>query len=260
MARSKLRKFRPADVKTVKRSTLTPAPYNPRTLDKHARKKLRESLERFGQAETLVWNSRTGNLVGGHQRLSVMDEHFKYPDNDYDVSISALDLTDDEEKALNIALNNPDVQGSYDLDALAKLYDSISAEAVDWTGWDSAEWAKQFGTSGDALLPNDPAASVAAELEAMLGPRPEPKREETPEEITARYREKKQHSRELLKTENDSETYFYVVFGSGDEVARFQKAIGVPVETRHDGTRHLYGPDLCRMLGIDLDKVDLKDA
>lgn len=45
------------------------AAYNPRTMSKHDREALRKSLERFGDLSGIVFNVRTKNLVGGHQRV-----------------------------------------------------------------------------------------------------------------------------------------------------------------------------------------------
>ena len=36
--------------------------------------KLRKSITEFDMVEPLVWNKRTGNLVGGHQRLKILKE------------------------------------------------------------------------------------------------------------------------------------------------------------------------------------------
>ena len=51
-------------------SKVNPAPYNPR-IDLQPEdpeyKKLEKSIEEFGLVQLLVWNKRTGNLVGGHQ-------------------------------------------------------------------------------------------------------------------------------------------------------------------------------------------------
>ena len=33
--------------------------------------KLRRSIEEFGYVEPVIWNERTGNIVGGHQRFKV---------------------------------------------------------------------------------------------------------------------------------------------------------------------------------------------
>ena len=58
-------------------SELQPAPYNPRlelTRDDPHYRKLKRSIERFGLVEPLLWNKRTGFLVGGHQRLRVLKD------------------------------------------------------------------------------------------------------------------------------------------------------------------------------------------
>ena len=50
---------------------LDPAPYNPRTISPDALAGLRHSVERFGLVEPIVWNRRTGRVVGGHGRTIV---------------------------------------------------------------------------------------------------------------------------------------------------------------------------------------------
>ncbi|WP_338011188.1 hypothetical protein [Paenibacillus alvei] len=34
--------------------------------------KLRRSIEEFGYIDPIVWNERTGNMVGGHQRYKIL--------------------------------------------------------------------------------------------------------------------------------------------------------------------------------------------
>lgn len=54
---------------------LRPAIYNPRKdlrpgdLDYE---KLKRSLSEYGCVEPVIWNERTGHIVGGHQRLKVL--------------------------------------------------------------------------------------------------------------------------------------------------------------------------------------------
>jgi len=45
------------------------AGYNPRTITDEQLKMLNKSLQTFGDLSGIVYNRRTGNLVGGHQRL-----------------------------------------------------------------------------------------------------------------------------------------------------------------------------------------------
>lgn len=58
------------DIKTLKASD-----YNPRVDLKPGMKeyeKLKNSIETFGYVEPIIVNDRTGRVVGGHQRLSVL--------------------------------------------------------------------------------------------------------------------------------------------------------------------------------------------
>lgn len=59
--------FRSVDVSLMKI-----APYNPRVeltpMDREWRS-IENSLDSFGYIEPIVWNERTGNIVGGHMRL-----------------------------------------------------------------------------------------------------------------------------------------------------------------------------------------------
>lgn len=52
---------------TVKRSQIKFADYNPRIIDESNQKKLIKAIKENGLIEPLVWNKRTGVLVGGHQ-------------------------------------------------------------------------------------------------------------------------------------------------------------------------------------------------
>ena len=56
-------------------SQLNPATYNPRKDLKPGDpeyNKLKRSIQEFGYVEPIVWNKRTGNIVGGHQRYKVL--------------------------------------------------------------------------------------------------------------------------------------------------------------------------------------------
>jgi len=106
-------------------SELVPAPYNPRTIDQHALDGLRHSVERFGLVEPIVWNRRTGNIVGGHQRLKVLQQL-----GETETQVVVVDLDETEEKALNVALNNPAIAGDFTPE-LHTLLAEITAEMPD---------------------------------------------------------------------------------------------------------------------------------
>ena len=90
---------------------LVPAPYNPRTISPEALAGLRGSVERFGLVEPIVWNRRTGRVVGGHQRLKVLQQM-----GEQETQVVVVDLEEMEEKALNAALNSPSIAGSFTAD------------------------------------------------------------------------------------------------------------------------------------------------
>lgn len=85
-----------------------------------ARAGLRASLEAFGTLEPIVWNERTGNVVGGHQRLT------EYLDAGLvDADFVVCDLSPDDEKAANLALNNAAIAGEYDVDRARVILDEL---------------------------------------------------------------------------------------------------------------------------------------
>lgn len=128
---SKYQKF---DAITINRSLIKNAPYNPRTINEKNQKGLRKSLKDHGLVETLVWNERTGNLVGGHQRISQLD--FLEKGIDYEITVSRIDVDEVKEKEINIILNNPSVQGEYDVAALTELFKDINIESTGFTDYD----------------------------------------------------------------------------------------------------------------------------
>ncbi len=64
-------------IQKVPVSEVNPAPYNPRIDLQPGHpdyEKLKKSIIEFGYVEPLVWNKRTGTLVGGHQRFKILKE------------------------------------------------------------------------------------------------------------------------------------------------------------------------------------------
>ena len=84
---SKYQGFEPCK---VHRSALKNAPYNPRSMDDEARKKLRKQLKTHKLVEGIVWNVRTGNIVGGHQRIGIVDELER--GQDYYLTVCKIDV------------------------------------------------------------------------------------------------------------------------------------------------------------------------
>lgn len=95
-------------VKTMPLSALKAAPYNPREISKKAAAGLRASIKRFGLVQPIVWNKRSGSVVGGHQRVDAMKAL-----GQTEARVVVVDLPDLEEKALNVTLNNPEIEGEF---------------------------------------------------------------------------------------------------------------------------------------------------
>src|SRR5690242_11236629 len=70
-----VQKLRPEDVSQYEnyeivkldRGKIQNAPYNPRIITPEARQKLKANIKSLGLMQPFIWNSTTGNLVGGHQ-------------------------------------------------------------------------------------------------------------------------------------------------------------------------------------------------
>lgn len=88
---------------------LHPAAYNPRKISAAAKVGLRNAIDRFGVVQPIVWNKRTGNIVGGHQRFEVLKDMGAEA-----VDVVTVDLNDADERALNLSLNNNAIQGEWD--------------------------------------------------------------------------------------------------------------------------------------------------
>lgn len=110
---------------TLQRSEISLADYNPRKLSDEARKKLKANIKRLGIMGGIVWNEASGNLVSGHQRISILDEINTYPKNDYEITVEKVNLTVVEEKEQNIFLNSKSVQGDFDSDLMANIINDI---------------------------------------------------------------------------------------------------------------------------------------
>ncbi|ATF11607.1 transcriptional regulator [Brevibacillus brevis X23] len=128
------------DIRKIPVSKINPAPYNPRVDLQPGEieyEKLKRSIEEFGCVETLVWNERTGYLVGGHQRFKILVNELGATE----VTVSVVDLDDIREKALNIALNK--ISGAWDEEMLAQVLAELQDSELDQalTGFDDKEAA-----------------------------------------------------------------------------------------------------------------------
>lgn len=104
-------------------SDLKPAPYNPREITPEALAGLKTSLHEFGDISGIVWNSRTGHIVAGHQRLEALrakhGDTLKIKGGDVVTPtgerfpIRVVEWPVSKEQAANLAANNPAITGEF---------------------------------------------------------------------------------------------------------------------------------------------------
>lgn len=138
------------DIRVIPIDQINAAAYNPREDLEPGDpdyEKLKRSIEEFGYVEPIVWNERTGNMVGGHQRYKIMVREQGHTE----LAVSVVDLDDQQERLLNIALNK--VSGRWDEEALAMLLAELqeSGAALELSGFDQDEIGDLI-----ALLPDVP--------------------------------------------------------------------------------------------------------
>lgn len=131
------------EIKQISVDKINLAPYNPRKDLKPTDpeyEKLKRSIEEFGYVDPLVWNKRTGNLVGGHQRFKILVEKGLK-----EIEVSVVDLDETKEKALNIALNK--ISGDWETTKLTELLQELQAShEIDFelTGFSEEEFDELF--------------------------------------------------------------------------------------------------------------------
>src|ERR1700719_3230244 len=108
-------RFQHSTKQVVARAEMLFHPGTPRFIDRHARKKLRESVKK-GYVGGIVWNKRTRHLIGGNQRVSIIDE--LHGNTDYSLEIDVVDIPLEEEGAWLVRLNNEGAMGQWDLPKL----------------------------------------------------------------------------------------------------------------------------------------------
>ena len=120
-------------MQTIKIKDLKRADYNPRIMPDSEMSALKTSIKTFGFVEPVVVNSnpeRYGVLIGGHQRLSALESILasgtvpsgiveSEEKGEYLITASFVDLSLEDEKLLNLALNK--IKGKWDEEKLSSL-------------------------------------------------------------------------------------------------------------------------------------------
>lgn len=206
---SKYQKF---TVERINRADIKNAPYNPRIHDKEAQKRLKEGIKKHGLVSTLTWNKRTGNLVGGHMRLKQLDSLEK--NKDYALDVCVIDVPEAEEAVLNVQLNNPSMQGEWDLDALAAMTEEFDINFADM-GFTALD--VDFMYDGDERFTEMFQTPEAEEVKKGL------------EEVKAA----RAASKERMAERGNINFYSVIVFEDEKQRADFYKKISVPASEEY---------------------------
>lgn len=201
-------KFQAYDTETISRSDIKNAPYNPRIMDEKAKKRLKANIQKHGLVAALTWNKRTGNLVGGHQRLEQLDALEK--NKDYELTVCVVDVDEREEAALNVQLNNPSMQGEWDFDKLAMMSEEFDLDLKDDMGF--TETDIDFMFEGDDRFSQ---LFETQEGEDMRG------------DLT-KVKEARKKSVENLKDRNNIDWFTVIVFENEEDRDAFMKEISIP--------------------------------
>jgi len=115
------------ETKKIKISEVKPSDYNPRTISEKDYNNLKKSVKTFGILRPLIINSTTGNLISGHQLIKVLIE-----EGIEETEAIFLNLTEEQEKALNLAMNK--ISGEFEEDKLIEILQQIDEKNQDLLG------------------------------------------------------------------------------------------------------------------------------
>lgn len=205
---SEISKYQKFEAKTINRSEIKNADYNPRRIGEAEAKLLKKSLKTHGLVDTLIFNRQTGNLVGGHQRLAQLDSLEN--GTDYALTVSVIDVPLKKEKEINLMLNNPNAQGEYNWDMVKDLLPDLELDNTGFTEYDLT------------LM------GVESDLEEIT--KEEKSREQIEADI-AKVKEAKQKSKD--KNVGTGENYFVVTFSSIEAKESFFEALGYEGDDRY---------------------------
>ena len=220
----------------LKRSQIHFAEYNPRTISEEGKKALRRSIRKYGVVGGIVVNKQTGyTRVGGHQKVTVLDEFNKYDpetkENDYMLRVELIDVDLKTEKSLNVTLNNPNVGGDWDDDKMRELIPDIDWKDAGLTDAD----LNMFGV--DYLLKTEEETNIANALDDVMSEvnaeheeeleRRKMEREMEKAAKTAHMKDVKQQVRDQARKQaEDMEAYVMLSFTDFQAKAAFMERFG----------------------------------
>jgi hypothetical protein len=126
------------EIQLKKLKDLKPNPLNPRKSSVTQDENLKKSLEKFGVVEPIVFNKRSGYIVGGHFRVRELKK-LGYKE----VECVIVDLNEQDEKELLIRLNAN--TGDWDTDLLLQDWgsDPLSEWGVNMQKFDETDYSEK---------------------------------------------------------------------------------------------------------------------
>lgn len=135
----------------MKLKDLRPAQYNPRKITDEQDKMLGKSMKEFGDLSGIIFNKKTGNIIGGHQRI----RHLSH-ESEIDIkkgiiktdtgewTFRQVDWPLKKEKAANLAANKHG--GSFSIPELKDILADLDDGSFDMelTGFDEQEIKDMF--------------------------------------------------------------------------------------------------------------------
>jgi len=246
-------KYESFELIVISRRKINLAEYNPRLISEDAKKRLRHFIKskQFGLLSPLVWNEVTGNLVAGHQRIQILDSLHGHLD--YELTVSKVHLSEEDEIKANVFLNNSSAQGQWDYDVLTQLADLGDFDFEKDFGFSSDDVEAIFGPPEEELealaaegmrqleeaIPL-PAMADSAESEENLSA--------LSEEDAEKFRQLKKEAREKAKLDNlngdgyrlsKADVTVTIVFKDSETKRGFMRLLSRPENDRNITAEHL---------------------
>lgn len=222
---------------------LKPAKYNPRKISSDQLKMLKKALMEYGDLSGIIFNKRTGSLVGGHQRIKVIPsdaeicktvldkpsrtgtiaegyiiidgEKYQYREVDWDEA---------REKAANIAANAHGGEWEDEkLDDLLNELGNMEDFDLELTGFSLADIYHQNG--GEALAGD---GALTGKIADMLR-KQQAKFKESSDEFYKKKKSKKGH--------DEVDGYLVVVFKNYEHRKQFTDGLGLEDNRYVDGRK-----------------------
>lgn len=131
------------EVNKIYIKNINPNKENPRQINNDNINKLTNSLNEFGLVEPIIINTKTNEIIGGHQRYKILLDEYNSTSKNKELFIlnlgdiswvfSETDLkirSKDHEAALNITLNNDMAMGVYDESLLYEITSDLQEKGL----------------------------------------------------------------------------------------------------------------------------------